>query len=106
MGQKRGNKKTTQGAVRWGIAGSPAAGEDAGAQDGDGAETACSGARSRGAALSQLGRSQNIGGTAGGPYSQYSTGRCLRRCRRLHRASARHSLQTYYATTTRMKKMG
>src|SRR2546421_7081916 len=79
IGQVKGEHKDNVGAVRWGIEGSLAAGEGADTEygNGEGAEAACSGARSRGAALTQLGRG---GGT-----------RCLRRCRRLHRASARHT---------------
>ena len=55
IGQVKGEHKDNTGAVRWGIEGSLAAGE--------GAEAACSGAPSRGAALTQLGRGQNTGGT-------------------------------------------
>ena len=50
-----------------GYRGSLAAGEDADTEYGGGesAEAACSGAWSRGAALAQLGQSQNTGWTAG-----------------------------------------
>src|SRR2546421_3041006 len=89
IGQVKGEHKDNAGAVQWGIEGSLAAGEGADTEygNGEGAEAACSGARSRGATLTQLGRSQNNGGTTR-PYIRCSAGRCLRRCRRLHRTSA------------------
>src|SRR3954447_15231899 len=67
MGQKRGNMETTQGRSGGAlpVAPPPARTRVRNMGDGEGAETACSGARSRGAALTQLGRSQNTGGTAG-----------------------------------------
>src|SRR5580658_2697616 len=91
--EEEGEDKSNIGAVRWGIEGSPAAagGADTEYKDGEGAEAAWSGARSRGAVLAHLNRSQNTGGTAGRPYNRCSAGRCLRRCRRLRRASARHT---------------
>ena len=78
IGQVKRYTRTTQGAVRWGIEGSLATGK--------GAEAACSGV---GAALTQLGRGQNTGGTTRAVQPVFSR-TLLRRCRRLHRASARH----------------
>ena len=104
-----------------------AAGEGAGTEcgDGEGAEAACSGAWSRGAAPTQSGRREpghrwyyrcsRCHGYAislrtlvvpRGPYIRCSAGRCLRRCRRLHRASARHTRYSVTSAAQRGTKPG
>ena len=116
--EEGGNRRSQIGQVKGQHRGSPvgdslAAGEDAdtGYEDGEGVEAACGGARSRGAALTQsagtcCSAEARTPVVPWRPYIRCSTGRCLRRCRRLSSGINPSPRQAPEAGESRNSKMG